>query len=233
MGCNIYKYWNYCNYRNMIKTAKNIPEKCNRYFTSIPINTRAHAMLLASEVCWDIIEVLRETGVRGLTAKEIQHKLKMKGYPQSTIYSALSQLEKAEWIQSRRSTLPWGRPPKEVERRLGRDKAKGGRPRKLYHANILWMFEMDEDFAETLHVVMEKHIPELKEIWIKMLSEIVKEFKNNSDLQKFFPKDTICPDCDISHEGLEFLRAISYELVHLIEDEDEWDEFAKKNGFMK
>lgn len=217
----------------MTKIANTIRRKCNRYLTSIPIEERIHAGSLASEVCWDIIDVLRESGFQGMSAEEIRHRLKIKRYPKSTIYAALSQLEKAQWITGSRPTFPWGRPPKEIEIKSGRDKAKGGRPRKLYRVHILWEFDMDDVFAESLDPIVKKHITELKENWIRTLKNIVEEYKTEKNLQKFYPKDIVCPDCGISHEALEFLRAISYGVVHFMETEKEWEEFTKKHGFTK
>jgi len=224
-----YKFQNYDNYRIMKEIKR---RKCNRYLTSIPIESREEAMVLASEVCWDIIQVLLEFGVAGMTPQEIRGELKTKGYPQSTVYAALAQLERAGWISSSRRRLPWGRPSREILDRIGRYKAKGGRPRKFYRAHILWEFGMDDAFAESLDPIVEKYIPELEEVWMNTLGKIVEEFRTKEDLQKFYPKEVICPDCDASHEGIEFLRAISYGVVHFMEARNKWRDFAKKHAIL-
>lgn len=217
----------------MTKTKETLQRKCNRYLTSIPIEERPEASLLASEVCWDIIDVLRDSGFRGMSAEEIRDRLKIKRYPKSTIYAALSQLERSKWITGSRPIFPWGRPPREIEARSGRDKAKGGRPRKLYRIHILWEFDMDDDFAESLDPLVEKHTRQLKENWFRAIRSIVEEYETKENLQKFYPRDIVCPDCGISHEAIEFLRAISYGIVHFMEVEKEWGEFTKKHGFTK
>jgi len=211
-------------------------EKRHIYLTSIPVDSREQAMMLASEVCWDIIEVLRKCGIRGMTAKEILEESKPKGYPQSTIYAALTQLERAAWITSRRPAFRWGRrgpEEKVLEKRLGRDEPRGGRPRKIYRLHEMWGVSFDDDFAESLDPIVKKHTPQLKEIWFRILDNIVEEYKTTEKLREFYPKDDICPDCNLEHDAHEFLTAISFGIVNFLEGEKEWEEIAKKYGFMK
>lgn len=217
-------------------TIKNSQEECYIYLPSIPVESREQAMMLASEVCWDTIEVLRKRGIRGMTAKEIQEELKPKGYPQSTIYAALTQLERAAWIHSRRPTFKWGRrglKERVLEKRVGRDRVRGGRPRKVYRVHEMWGVNFDDDFAESLDPIVEKYMPQLKETWIKILDNIIQEYRTAEKLKKFYPKDEICPDCNFEHDAYEFLTAISFGMVRSIENQKEWEELAKKHGFLK
>jgi hypothetical protein len=189
-------------------------------------------MILASEVCWDIIEALRKRGSLGMTAKEIQEKLKPKRYPPSTIYTALTQLERAAWIQSGRPIPKWGRKGPE-EKKLEKRTGRGGRPRKVYKIHPVWGLPVDDDFAESLKPIVKKHSTPLKEVWFKVLDNIVEEYKTTEKLSKFYPCDDMCTDCNLRHDAYEFLTAISYAITDFLEEEKEWEDLMKKHEFMK
>jgi predicted HAD superfamily phosphohydrolase len=53
------------------------------------------------------------------------------------------------------------------------------------------------------------------------------------NLKKFFPQEPIQEECGHSREGLEFLRAISFELVWEILNDKDFEELARRHKFMK
>ena len=218
--------------------------KCNLYFDSLIVEEedRKTAEAFSREISWDIWRVLREAGARGMTAGEIAEALKTVSvehesagykYPRSTIYQALDTLENIGFIESTtRGRLPWGRPITGERKRIGRD--RGGRPLKVYTANLQDATALlSQDFAEELQPVIEKHAQEIKVKWMTLLESIIVEFKSDKDLSDFLPKDGIHERCGFSHEGYEFLEAVSLGFLAFIEEQPEWKEFARKNNIIK
>jgi hypothetical protein len=202
--------------------------KVNKYFVARPVSTWQSAKLLGSETNWKVLETLRDVGVEGLSAEEISKRI---GVPKSSIYSILNKLEAADWVESSMRRLPWGRPQKEAKQRFG------GKPTKVFIEKILYwdVGECDEDFANSLDGVltaMGKDMDELKEKWLSILEKITSTYQTG-DLKEFFPQDRIHEDCGLSHEGVEFLYAISSELLRKILENDKFEEFGRKHKFMK
>ncbi len=79
---------------------------------------------------------------------------------------------------------------------------------------------------------MEKNVNELREKWLSILEKIVSTYQTD-DLKKFFPQDTIHEKCGCSHEGSEFLHAISLGLLEKILNGKDFDELARRHKFMK
>jgi hypothetical protein len=75
-------------------------------------------------------------------------------------------------------------------------------------------------------------VDELRGKWLSILEKIVSAYEKD-DLKKFFPQDAIHEECGYSHEGLEFLYAISLELVSEILHGKDFDELARSHKFMK
>jgi hypothetical protein len=217
--------------------------KCNIYLDTIAVtNERKRAEVFSREISWDIWQVLREAGARGMTAKEIATAFRITPanvkperykYPISTIYQALDTLENLDLVESTtRATLPWGHPLKGERKRIGRD--RGGRPLKVYTSTIIDSPAnfVEEGFLDKLWIVLEKYVPQIKENWIGLLENIMNEF-NNSGLKDLLPQDEIHEMCGLSHEGIEFLRAISFGILQFIEDGEDWENFARKHRIMK
>lgn len=217
--------------------------KCNIYLDTVAVSEeRTIAEIYSREISWDIWRVLKEAGAKGMTAKEIAENFRVTPagvkperfkYPMSTIYQALDNMKKAALVESTsRAVLPWGRPPKEAKKRVGRD--RNGRPLTVYTLDIADepMDYVDKDFYDALEPVLEKYVPQIEEAWMAIMEKIMLEFSND-ELKEFLPQDEIHPNCDLSHEGVEFLRAISYGILQFIEERSAWEDFAIKHKIMK
>jgi len=216
--------------------------KCNIYY-DVYVRGMKDAQIFSREISRDILNVVRQAGAMGTTAKEIRGKFRLTPesikparykYPISTIYQALDDLEQTEWIRgTTRPTLPWGRPPYGERERIGRDQERGGRPLKIYTFNLHLspVDIIDEEFYECIEPMLKKHVTEIKKIWIEILQKIIDEI-GSGNLKKFLPQDEI-QECGLSHEGYEFLTAISLGMLGVLEGEEEWKDFARKNKIMK
>jgi len=199
----------------------------NKYFVTIPVSSWQIAKLLGSETNWKILETLRDVGVEGLSAGEISEKM---GVPISSIYSILSKLEAAMWVESSMRRLHWGRPSKEAKKRFG------GKPTRVFIEHVQWgNSEFDGDFIQSLEGVLEKlkrDVDELREKWLSILEKIVLAYETD-DLKRFFPQDPLHEECGWSHEGSEFLDATSVALLLKILDGESFYKLARKHKFMK
>ena len=219
--------------------------RCNIYIDVIPVADKKMAEAFSREISWDIQEVVRKAGTRGMTAKEIAEsfritpknvKPKRYKYPISTIYQALDILERERCLESTtRARSRWGHPSARAQKEKARISGDRGRPRKVYTACMLIIprYLVEEDFLERIWPVLEKHVPDISKKWMEILRKIVSEF-NSEHLKDYLPQDEIHGMCGESHEGMEFLRAISFGILQYIEEEvDGWKTFARKNRFMK
>jgi hypothetical protein len=200
--------------------------KVNRYFVTIPIFNIKEAKLLGSETNWEVLEVLRDAGINGLSAEEISKEMKI---PIQSIYGVLSKLEAADLIEGSVRRAAWGRPTKEAKQR------SGGKPTKVYTENIPWGYsQINDEFMESLDPLlndMEQNLNDLRMKWLSILEKVVCTYETG-DL-KFFPQDAIHQECGSSHEAAEFLRAISLALLGEILEGKGYDELARRHKFMK
>jgi len=197
-------------------------KKRNSYLLTIPVSSWEEAQLLGSETNWTILETLRDAGIEGLTVEEIAKKTKT---PKSTVYNVLSKLQAANLVGSRKERKKWGRQPTEVNQRFH------GKSRRVYFEEVEWgFFEFEEDFFFTLEPILEKHKDKIKKVWFDVLEEIVQKYKTDEELNRFFPTDRICENCEYSHEGIEFLTAISLAMItkFITERDEDFERFAKK-----
>ena len=201
--------------------------KVNKYFVTRTVSSSQDAKLLGSETNWKILETLRDAGVDGMSAEEISERMEV---PVSSIYSILNKLEAANMVESSMRRLRWGRPKKEVNQRLR------GKPTKVFIERIGWdLGECDEDFTESLDDVLEamrKETDKLEGKWLSILEKIVMAYQTN-DPKGLFPKGAIHDGCGWSHEGLEFLYAISSELLRKILEDEKFGELGRRHKFMK
>jgi transposase len=201
--------------------------KVNKYFVARPVSSWEDAKLIGSETNWRILETLRDAGVSGLSVEEVSKSIEV---PKSSVYSILNKLEAGGWVESSIRRLHWGRPKKEAKQRFG------GKPTKVFIEKIFWgVDECDEDFASSLESVlraMGKDVDELKIKWLSILEKITSAYQT-TELEEFFPHDQIHEECGESHEGIEFLYAISSELLRRILKGEKFSEFARKHKFMK
>jgi hypothetical protein len=95
--------------------------------------------------------------------------------------------------------------------------------------------EFDRDFGESLDLVlehMEKDVGDLGSKWSKVLENVALAYQKD-ELKKFFPQDAIHEKCGCSHEGMEFLYAISLELIGRLFDSKDFEQLARRYKFMK
>ena len=201
--------------------------RVNRYFVTVPVFDWQTAKVLASETNWKILEALRDVGMEGLSAEEISEKIRV---PISSVYSILSKLEATGLVQSTMKRPRWGRPSKEIKQRFG------GKPTRIFIEIIPWGEDaLDIEFSESLDPVlkdMKNNVDELREKWLSILEKIVSTYRTDN-LKKFFPQEPIQEECGHSREGLEFLRAISFELVWEMLNGKDFDELARRHKFKK
>jgi DNA-binding transcriptional ArsR family regulator len=201
--------------------------KVNKYFVTVPVSDWQDAKLLGSETNWKILEALRDVGINGLSAQEISEKIRV---PIASIYNNLSKLTAAKLIESTARRQHWGRPSKEAKQHSGK------KPTGVYIESVPWgESEFDEEFIKSLDPIledMEKNVSELGEKWLSILDKIASTYQTN-DLKRFFPQDAIHETCGRSHEGLEFLYAISIALLWKILEGKHFEELATKHKFMK
>lgn len=201
--------------------------KVNKYFVTIPVCDWQMAKLLASETNWKILEALRDVGTEGLSAEQISEEIRV---PKPSVYSILSKLETIGWVESTMKRPPWGRPSNKTKQRFS------GKPTRIFIETAPWGEDaLDIEFIESLDPVlkdMKSNVDELKEKWLSILEKIVLIYQTDN-LKKFFPKEPIHDKWGHSREALEFLRAISHELVWEILNGKDFDELARKHKFMK
>lgn len=201
--------------------------KVNRYFVTIPIFNIKEAKYLGSETNWEIMEVLRDAGIKGLSAEEISKEIEI---PTQSVYSILSKLEAAGLIEGSTRRAHLGRPTKEEAKQRS-----SGKPTKFYTENIPWGYSgIDEEFKESLNPLltdMEQNVNELRQKWLPILDRIVSIYETGK-LKKFFPQDEIHEECGYSHEAQEFLCAISLSLLWKILEGEEYDKLARRHKFM-
>lgn len=201
--------------------------KVNKYFVTIPVSNWQSAELLGSETNWKILEVLRDVGINGLSAEEISEKIRV---PKSSVYSILSKLAAASLVESTMRRPHWGHPLKEAKQRFR------GKPTKVFIQNVPWGYsQFDEEFVDSLDPILEdlkNNVDDLREKWLSILEKIISAYQTN-DLKKFFPQDAIHEECGHSHEGYEFLDAISVALLWTILEDKDFDELARRHKFKK
>ncbi len=67
---------------------------------------------------------------------------------------------------------------------------------------------------------------------MSVLEKIVSAYETD-ELKKFLPQDAVHEECGYSHEGLEFLYAISLELLGRILNGKDFEDLARRHKFKK
>ena len=199
-----------------MKSAK--PKKIKTYLTHFPIKSPIEADVLSKEIAWQIMDGLRQAGAKGVTAEDIIKKEKI---PSSVVYSTLKDLYRLEYI----FLFP-------------RDKKdRRDRKKRFVCARGTWgKYRIDEEFdaAIKLEGLYESMMEMLLEPILRILKEVFDDFSHKKELQKFLPtKDTnICPNCQISHEAMEFCYATLLRTIDLIiTDSSEFKKFLISKGY--
>lgn len=90
-------------------------------------------------------------------------------------------------------------------------------------------YGIDDEFDATLRVsgLLESITEEMRAPVMKVFREVYEQFSTKRELQKFLPTEqtNICPNCQRSHEAMEFFYAILLRSIDLMITES--DEFKK------
>ena len=181
------------------------------YLTHFPVKSYLEADILSKETTWRIMDYIRQAGAQGITAEEIIEKEKI---PASVVYSTLKELYRLEFVFLY---------PREK-------KAKGERSKRFVCERSTWgKYGIDEEFDTLLKVsgLLESITEEMRVPVMKVFRHMYEEFGAKKELQKFLPtkQTNICPNCQRSHEAMEFFYATLLRSIDLMITES--DEFKK------
>lgn len=187
--------------------AKNI----KTYLTHFPVKSYLEADILSKETTWRIMDYIRQAGAHGITAEDIIEKEKI---PASVVYSTLKELYRLEYVFLY---------PREKKDRRER------RKRFVCERSTWGKYGIDDEFDVTLRVsgLLESITEEMRAPVMKAFREVYEQFSTKRELQKFLPtkQTNICPNCQRSHEAMEFFYAILLRSIDLMITES--DEFKK------
>ena len=187
------------------------PRNIHTYLTHFPVKSYIEADILSKETTWRIMDYIRQAGAQGITAEEIVEKEKI---PASVVYSTLKELYRLEYV----FLYP-------------RDKkSKSERRKRFVCERSTWgKYGIDEEFDAILRVsgLLETVTEEMREPIMKVFRQVYDEFSKRKELQKFLPakQNNICPNCQRSHEAMEFFYATLLRSIDLMITESE--EFKK------
>ena len=193
--------------------AKNV----KTYLTHFPVKSYLEADILSKETTWRIMDYIRQAGATGITAEDIIEK---ENLPPSVVYATLKELHRLEYVFLY---------PREK-------KNKGDRKKRFVCERSTWgKYGIDEEFDMTLKLtgVLETVTEEMRVPLMKVLLEVYEQFNTKKELQKFLPsKANICPNCQRSHEAMEFFYATVLRTIDLIITEsDEFKRFLIDKGY--
>jgi hypothetical protein len=161
---------------------------------------------------------IRQAGAKGITAEEITQQEQV---PVSIVYTTLKELYRLEYV------FLYPRQKKE----------KGERKKRFVCERGTWgKYGIDKEFDSIikLHGITQAIINDLRQPIMKTFEEIYEKFSSKKELNQFLPtKDTnICPNCQISHESMEFFYAILLRSIDLmITESKKFKEFLIKKGY--
>ena len=187
------------------------PRNIHTYLTHFPVKSYIEADILSKETTWRIMDYIRQAGAQGITAEEIVEKEKI---PTSVVYSTLKELYRLEYVFLY---------PREK-------KLKGERMKRFVCERSTWgKYGIDEEFDATLRVsgLLDTLTEEMRAPVMKVFKQVYDEFSKRKELQKFLPvkQNNICPNCQRSHEAMEFFYATLLRSIDLMITES--DEFKK------
>ncbi len=196
------------------KTKKNI----HTYMTHFPVKSYIEADILSKETTWRIMDHIRQAGAKGITAEEITQEEQI---PVSIVYTTLKELYRLEYV------FLYPRQKKE----------KGERKKRFVCERGTWgKYGIDKEFDTVLKIngILEMVMKDMRQPIMKTFKEIHDQFSSKKELQQFLPiKDTnICPNCQRSHESMEFFYAILLRSIDLtITESKEFKEFLIEKGY--
>jgi hypothetical protein len=187
------------------------PRNIKTYLTHFPVKSYLEADILSKESTWRIMDYIRQAGAQGIIAEDIIKKEKI---PASIVYSTLKELYRLEFVFLY---------PREK-------KVKGERSKRFVCERSTWgKYGIDEEFDTFLRVsgLLESITEEMRVPVMKAFRHMYEEFGARKELQKFLPtkQTNICPNCQRSHEAMEFFYATLLRSIDLMITES--DEFKK------
>jgi hypothetical protein len=207
--------WQLQNYSKMQQPkGKNI----KTYLTHFPIKSYIEADILSKETTWRIMDDIRQAGANGITADEITKK---ESIPASVVYVTLKELYRLEFI----FLYPRSR------------QIKSERKRRFVCERGTWgKYAIDKEFDAALKVneLLESITYDLKEPIMKVLKDTYDKFSTKRELQRFLPtrNTNICPNCQRSHEAMEFFYATILRTIDLmITESDDFKMFLLDKGY--
>lgn len=194
--------------------AKNI----KTYLTHFPVKSYLEADILSKETTWRIMDYIRQAGAQGITAEDIIEREKI---PASVVYSTLKELYRLEYIFLY---------PREK-------KGRGERRKRFVCERSTWgKYGIDEEFDAALKVsgLLESITEEMRVPIMKAFREAYEQFSTKKELQRYIPtkQTNICPNCQRSHEAMEFFYATLLRTIDLmITESDEFKKFLVDRGY--
>lgn len=213
-----------------------VKTKTKRYIWSIPIENPNQARALGNDLAWTIIDLLSEQGSDGYTIEQMREIFEKRGksVSPSTLHNILTKLSDNEFVNrvDIRPQKRWGHPSKEDQ-----VYTKSRKPAKSYYPKMFHYASIDDDFyssfRDLLNTKFALEYNDFKKNFLELVDCIVEEYKTNPSLDQHFPERAICSECGEDHRGKEFLLAICYELIYLLDDSAEWQEFLKKLHYVE
>jgi hypothetical protein len=195
-----------------------VPKNVKTYLTHFPVKSYLEADLLSKETTWRIMNHIRQAGAQGITAEDITVKERI---PASVVYSTLKELYRLEFV----FLYP-------------RDKKRKGERRKRFvcERSTWGKYRIDQEFDSALKVsgILERLTEEMRQPVTKALQGAYERFGSTRELQRFIPsKDVnICPNCQRSHEAMEFFYATLLRSIDLmITESEEFKKFLAERGY--
>jgi len=190
------------------------------YLTHFPIKSYIEADILSKETTWKVMDDIRQAGANGITAEEITKK---EIFPASVVYATLKELYRLEFI----FLYPRSKQIKtERKRRFVCERGTWGK----------YVIDREFDAALKVNGLFESIAHELKEPIMKVLRETYDQFSAKRELQRFLPtrNTNICPNCQRSHEAMEFFYATILRTIDLmITESDDFKKFLLDRGYAK
>jgi hypothetical protein len=188
------------------------------YLTHFPVKSYLEANILSKESTWRIMDRIRQAGARGITAEDIVEK---EGVPPSAAYSTLKELYRLKYV----FLYPRAK------------KAKGERRKRYVCERSTWgKYGIDQEFDTVLKVsgVLEGTTEEMRQPMMRAFREVYEKFSGKKELQRYLPTKevNICPNCQRSHEAMEFFYAVLLRSIDMmITESDEFKKFLIERGF--
>ena len=186
--------------------------------THFPVKSYIEADILSKETTWRIMDRMRQAGAKGITAEEITQQEQI---PASIVYTTLKEVYRLEFV----FLFP------------RKKRKKGERKKRFVCERGTWgKYGIDKEFDTIIkiHGITEAIMNDLRQPIMKTFEEIYDKFSSKKELHQFLPtKDTnICPNCQRSHESMEFFYAILLRSIDLmITESKEFKEFLINKGY--